>query len=1693
MDYNINPEKILKNYWHIDSFRFMGRYSVDKCKTKSRFEDIRDLNGDLLYFPFIENTVFKGGKVIAYSNHTFKLEEGEYYQFDADFYFNAKPKFLVEKQPIGKVKLDLKNRLAKEELVNKIFKDTIPNETVAKNQANAIKKVTEDAYEEDDRFIFELIQNADDSGDDNNLISLHFHFIENYLLIQHNGKAFTDEDVKAITGIGHSSEEKTESNKKTGYKGIGFKSVFLVSDNVSIISGDYAFQFSKDHRFIKESKIPEDLIPWEILPIWFQRYRLTKFLIDKVNYNKTQTNFIIELKSSSSFSPEKVYSDAVSIFQQPKFSLFLRNTSTLNLSKEGQELAISKNINEEASITDLLINEELDSSWIIYDRHDIDVPQEVTKSMLDDSSIPAKLKKSKYLNLSFAVKLHNDKIIALSENESVLFTYLPTTVHDYKFPYLVNSDFLTILNRQSIKISKPWNIFIFEQIGYLQFLMAVSIYNRNDEFSNSFLKILKAPYTERDESTFKGFNDGVSKALTNLAFIPDKQKVLRKIDEIIIDTTGITQILSIEEFSNFFNIERELIHHEITLPSWLRRTVEIHYPSSVFEIDILLIYFGRLTEWLKDLNNNIKFLKLVIKNNWFSKFERRIFLLDRNNSLRTLSEVYLSIPDEDISILSKMGVAILHPEIDDLLKENQNEFTKVFTAQEVLKNKCGKINSCRNKDLLIEFYNFLSRYIYNLNERDQDLIRNLQSVPIFGYDNRQIWRTRGISVFIASARLKKALDYDAFPKNILSVIDGDLYGINDRPSHFWEKIGIYKIADNSDLFIKENILYRISEIFNYYEGKLKQGLTAELVESNRLMWEFLFSIYYNISLDLRDKYLTQMGNLPVFTSKGELKQLRQCMYVTKDILLENSLWKNIGGNWDIIHQDYITKSTYPGDIKTEYLRFGAKPYNDKSIFNEVINFAANFQNDNDEIHFHLIKLLIPYYDNNYFSKEHFDKLANFCFRTISNDSIKYHHPDKIHFSKEYKPIIELEEYCDSISDSIFLLSPEYLDLGYELNNIKEFFKKFGVSESFNYKSVNASYYELKSSKYIQSLYNSNQFSDTLGHLKEKFNDDEKIKKFTSISNHIVFHWLDEKLIQKYNSEFIKFLIANINDTDLYRHTILSNGFKFEFYNSLRLFLWNNRCIKNQNGQFCKVQDLFSLKLQKIINDPNRIIGEDFTLYHHSNGKNLEELWWVKQELTHDYCIKLLSNASSSLRISDFSEFNFKSIIKIDKLSDEELEGFYLFNQLGKRAPVKSLNILGDFNIGLGKYPNLLHPKLSNEGFGDFFKLNKLEKSHFKPIYEKPKNENLKEKILEKLKYLAILENESDFSILLDAYSEKLESVSFSSVSRIIYSCDMVSPPITQTEKVFDIEDNHIYYVGSWQGTFSFDLYKYLRDVLFQIKKISVKILTDIIQQSHEEILSLLRSRNIAFPDEWNLEHEADSTESSDNTAESNSQSISSDEVTKIPPKKENSGILPGQSAIYEISDIEKIELEKLIGRSLLEHEMANSQLMATLNAITYYRAQGYAVEEFDKIKEKALKKRFFIATESATGKTINVLPRSAKSGFLMLKYSAWAKLANPDVELFVDTGNSKDDFIVFRDQKELANINQQPVISKIESSDNYSELKDLVSGSYLSLNKNRPLIFYFKLKDNVEYQSIFEKIMKTETDLQDFEDDIDLD
>lgn len=99
-----------------------------------------------------------------------------------------------------------------------------------------IRRIVEDLYPDSAHFIYELLQNAEDTS----ATEARFTLSKTGLVFEHNGRPFEPRDIYAITDIGEGT--KANDDDKIGRFGVGFKAVFAYSETPHIWSPPF---FSK--------------------------------------------------------------------------------------------------------------------------------------------------------------------------------------------------------------------------------------------------------------------------------------------------------------------------------------------------------------------------------------------------------------------------------------------------------------------------------------------------------------------------------------------------------------------------------------------------------------------------------------------------------------------------------------------------------------------------------------------------------------------------------------------------------------------------------------------------------------------------------------------------------------------------------------------------------------------------------------------------------------------------------------------------------------------------------------------------------------------------------------------------------------------------------------------------------------------------------------------------------------------------------------------------------------------------------------------------------------------------------------------------------------------------------------------------------------------------------------------------------
>ena len=133
-------------------------------------------------------------------------------------------------------------------VIESVHRDREDLARVLKNHSG-IRRLVEDLYPDTAHFIYELLQNAEDTK----ATEASFALSEGALVFEHNGRPFNEGDIRGITDIGDGT--KAADDDTIGRFGIGFKAVFPYTETPRIWSPTYAFEISE---MVLPSELPRD-------------------------------------------------------------------------------------------------------------------------------------------------------------------------------------------------------------------------------------------------------------------------------------------------------------------------------------------------------------------------------------------------------------------------------------------------------------------------------------------------------------------------------------------------------------------------------------------------------------------------------------------------------------------------------------------------------------------------------------------------------------------------------------------------------------------------------------------------------------------------------------------------------------------------------------------------------------------------------------------------------------------------------------------------------------------------------------------------------------------------------------------------------------------------------------------------------------------------------------------------------------------------------------------------------------------------------------------------------------------------------------------------------------------------------------------------------------------------------------------
>lgn len=428
------------------------------------------------------------------------------------------------------------------EVIERIYKRTTEYSypSQATTTANALDLLSSGIYTEEERFVFELLQNAVDSFEPNAETELYIKIVltDDHLVFMHNGTPFTERDLEGLCDIGNGN--KMNDAKKIGYKGIGFKSVFMHSQLVTVLTDGTCFKFDKGacENIVQEkgNDYAGVRMPWQIIPMITD----VPSDVDTSGFNVV-TYIQTDNRNSLRRKIEKLLADT-------RFLLFLK-VDNLGISFfDGDEEIIKLSKSYKENVLVLLKNEVPQNRWLIHSK-EVKLPPEVKIALSHDTKVPTKLKESESVEISFAIALDKDGCV-VPLKDAVMYTYLPTS-YSIGLSFVVNANFITDAGRQQIAKDCTWNEFIFSQIPglYLNWIAKDVALHYSDWY-----KVL--PHIlESDDELSNAYSQALSEAIKSVPFVRTIDGRMVLVRNAICDHIDISSNVPLSVLNNFVHTE----------------------------------------------------------------------------------------------------------------------------------------------------------------------------------------------------------------------------------------------------------------------------------------------------------------------------------------------------------------------------------------------------------------------------------------------------------------------------------------------------------------------------------------------------------------------------------------------------------------------------------------------------------------------------------------------------------------------------------------------------------------------------------------------------------------------------------------------------------------------------------------------------------------------------------------------------------------------------------------------------------------------------------------------------------------------------------------------------------------------------------------------------------------------------------
>jgi hypothetical protein len=760
---------------------------------------------------------------------------------------------------------------------------------------NVVSGVLMQLYVEPGQFILEFLQNAEDALMEARRMGLvrdeeeRYFKIELYkdrVVISHNGKPFDEHDLEGLCGI--------RSNKKPalGYKGfigIGWKSVFLVSNRVEVHSGGLSFEFNRDYWRSELAKgvldryglKPEDVI-WQLTPIPIQ----------PTTPISKETRFVVYLD-------EARYEDVARTVRElgPSLFLFLDSINKVKIENrvEGKNKVIEWFVKSEEEFENAKVRKvyvmvaedgiSTSHKFIVF-KKEFEVPEDVRKDPVTVNAKRGDVVKRE-VALAFSLDPATDDLRPLEEKQQFwgMYSFLPLYEVRTGLRFLVQADFIVHPGRRYLHIEARWNRWLMECAAELT---RIAVEYLRKKYKKSYLMVFV--HHKLDEEVFRRLIEPtivstISKVLSDPIVLcyrgheVELGNVVKASEEIFeLIKRG---LFSEDDLKHIFGDEKHILDPDFKLGDYSYRVQHLRLPDILNEKLIRAKMEESFEEAVKFLSETYKMLYNKYKN--YNMIQDKALVITSSFRVERASNTYLPVLYEWVEKCRKK-----FPKVDEYLRSLDFVHEKLIESLgvEILKWLGVRVVSLKE---LVEGA-FLREISVDAPPRgvDELLVISLLARKSGVVLEKPVWVVtvdggveKSSEVYYPVKGVRSLKDYREIMEKLgFKVLDIDKYLSYDADEEGWRSF-FSKVVKGAEFveWVQYGDYYYRAPHRDYWEIfiRIKKALETSPIEDNIRLIRFLKGLYdLGFKTYLEEAHWKSLAPLKLVTDEGILADSDRC-------------------------------------------------------------------------------------------------------------------------------------------------------------------------------------------------------------------------------------------------------------------------------------------------------------------------------------------------------------------------------------------------------------------------------------------------------------------------------------------------------------------------------------------------------------------------------------------------------------------------------------------------------------------------------------------------------------------------------------------------------------------------------------------------------------------------------------------------